>query len=133
MSKIKYSWNETDEDFWCHGEFDTVEDCIKDAKYNYYITDTIFVGEVEPYEIYVDADTILECIEEEAYNDCGEAAENWTPSRDVDQEEINKLSMALTTIVKTWLKDHRVMPNFYSINNIRGIDVNSGFSVGKTN
>ena len=122
MSKVQYTWDEYNSEWWQNDIFDSIDECIENAKMDYDIEagDTIFVGEVEPYEIYVYADNILEELEELAYEECEEA--NWEPTR-IDQKEIDALSDKLTEIVKEWLKEHHCMPNFYTIENIREIQI----------
>ena len=123
---MKYTWETDETDIWRHDVFDTVEDCILDAKENYCIeTGTeIVVGEVVPWEPYVDAFDILNELQFQAYNECGEITENWY-SYDCkkDKEKIQQLSEKLTEIVKLWLKENGTYPNFYTIENVQVVEV----------
>jgi hypothetical protein len=126
----QYTWNTSmDAEWWDYGIFESIEECIEDSK-NYEVTDSIFVGEVEPYEINVDADRVLEDLEQDASDECGEAAEGWCPSYDIERTEIDHLSAKLTNIVRAWLKQQNYLPHFYNIINIREVDVNSGSPIG---
>ena len=121
----KYIWNEINDDsFWQHDLFDTIEECINDAKYNYLIKDFIYIGEVEPYEIYIDVNDILEDLEYAASYVGGEYAENWTPYYDIDEEDKSAMSEKLTLIVKEWLREKYELPNFFSVVNIICVKIN---------
>lgn len=123
----KYTWEYNDNvEMWMHDEFDTIEGCIEDAKENYDVEvgDTIAVGEVVPYEVQVWADDILEKLEQQAYEECGEAAEDWnTFSYKKDREKLDELSNQLTEVVKAWLKKYNRIPDFYKIENIEIVEV----------
>lgn len=125
---MKYTWETSETDIWRHDIFDTVEDCILDAKENYCIESgtEIVVGEVVPWEPYVFAGNILENLEENAYDECGEVAEDWY-AYDYKSEEgrksLDELSDKLTEIVKQWLKDNGTYPWFYRIENVKVVEV----------
>ena len=125
---MKYTWETDETDIWRHDVFDTVEDCILDAKENYCIeTGTeIVVGEAVPWDPYVYASNILEHLEEDAYEECGEVTEDWY-AYDYKSEEgrksLDELSDKITEIVKQWLKDNGTYPGFYMIKNVRTIVV----------
>lgn len=112
----KYTWNESEKDeLWHHDCFDTVEECIKDAKenYGYKAGETIAVGITEPFVVSIDARDVLERLEEDAYEECGEASEGW-----LDYKNIGKLSEKLTECVNEWLKETNQEPGFYRIHSI---------------
>ena len=114
----KYTWNESDDELWQHDCFDTVEECIKDAKenYDYKVGETITVGITEPFVVSVDGSDVLERLEENAYEECGEASERWL---DYPYKDIEKLSKRLTECVNEWLKETNQEPGFYHIHSIR--------------
>lgn len=120
----KYTWSENKEDeVWGHEQFDTREECITDAKENYKMDglETIAIGIVSPFIPYVDAEDVLEQLEIEAYEHCGEAAEDWI---DCKKDEIKKLSEILTKCVNDWLVETKQSPNFYGITDIKTIKIN---------
>lgn len=119
----QYSWNTSkDAEFWDYGIFDSIEECIEDSK-NYDVIGFIYVAEVYPYEISVDAYSVLEDLEQTASDECGEAADSWCPSYDIDKSEIDHLSVKLTNIIRSWLKQQGYLPNFFNIGNIIKIDL----------
>lgn len=123
----KYTWEHSkNEEFWNHDLFDTIEECLQDAKENYdvKIGDTIAIGKVVPYEARVFAGHVLEQLESDAYEECGECAEDWeTFSYKDDREKLDELSNQLTEVVKAWLKKYKREPDFYKIENVRTIEV----------
>lgn len=121
MDKL-YSWSTSEYDNWHHDIFTSVEECIEDSK-DYDATGCIYVAEVHPYEIYVNADYILEDLEQIASDECGDVADSWCPSYEIKQSEIDHLSFKLTNIVRAWLKKQHCLPNFYNIGEIWKIDL----------
>ena len=125
---MKYTWEYEETDIWRHDLFDTIEDCILDAKENYLIEHgtEIVVGEAVLWEPYVWAGDILDRLEEDAYGECGEVAEDWY-AYDYKSEEgrkgLNEISDKITEIVKQWLKDNGTYPDFYMIKNVRTVEV----------
>ena len=112
---MKYTWEYEETDIWQHDLFDTIEDCILDAKENYLIEPEteIVVGEVVPWEPYVWAGDILDRLEEDVYGECGEVAEDWYAYHYRKHEKkLDELSDKLTEIVKQWLKDNGTYPDF---------------------
>lgn len=124
---MEYTWEHSeDEEYWRYDVFDTIEDCIKDAKENYDVKsgETIAIGEPVYYEPQVDAFHILAKLEEDAWDEYGEASEGWdTYNYEKDKEKVEELSEKLTEIVKQWLKDNGTYPNFYIIKNVRVVEV----------
>lgn len=123
---MKYTWETDETDIWKHDIFGTVDDCIADAKENYCIDPgtEIVVGEVVPWEPYVDAFDILNELEFHAYDECGEIAENWYSYYcEKDKEKVQQLSEKLTEIVKQWLKENGTYPNFCTIENVNVVEV----------
>jgi hypothetical protein len=115
-----YTWNE---DFgsewgWNNDEFLTIEECIEDAK-KQGITGCIGVGEVEDFEIHVYAGSVLEEQQEYAYDECGEAAENW----EINFSELDDLDQKLTRCVKDWLKETNQEPHLKQVIDIRKVEV----------
>lgn len=121
----KYSWSfKGDAELWYEGA-DTIEECIAQAKSAIKSgfespTDTVFIGENIPFNPVVDAESVLEAIEEQACEFCGETAEDWKsfdPHK--DSEIVSELSDELTSVVNTWLKKHDREPYFYKVDGIK--------------
>lgn len=123
---MKYTWEYEETDIWRHDLFDTIEDCILDAKENYLIDPgtEIVVGEAVLWEPYVWAGDILDRLEEDAYEECGEVAEDWYAYNYRKHEnKLDELSDKLTEIIMHWLKDNGTYPDFYRIENVCVVEV----------
>lgn len=123
-----YTWNyNEDDEYWNHDDFNTIDECVADAKENYKmkVGQRIAIGEPDVFKISVDSTTILDGIEEQAYDECGDVSESWD-SYDYknDKEGIEELSKQLTKCVEEWLEKRNNMPSFYRITNIRTVEIN---------
>jgi predicted urease superfamily metal-dependent hydrolase len=117
--KGKYSWSENQSDeIWYHDRFDTIEECIRDAVDNYKkkVGDQIAVGICEDYVPHVDVDILLDRAGEDAYEECGEAAENWPAfiSRK-GYADADKLQEKIDKVFNEWLEETHQVPGFYHI------------------
>lgn len=125
--KIKYTWEYSDNnDIWQHGTFDTVEECVHDYLENYAVDipqEYIFVGIVEPYKINIDSGNIIEMLEQQAFDECGEVAENWYPSSIKDNSGWEELDENITKMIINFLELHNEMPTFYNIVDVREVAV----------
>jgi len=122
----QYTWEKDEnEELWRHDTFESIEDCILDAKENYEhkVGDIIYIGETELYIPSVDAESILENIEEQAYETIGECAENWDIYDYKKREELYELSNELTEVVNNWLKKYNREPSFYSVVDVKPIEI----------
>lgn len=117
----KYAWQlERDSDYTSATAFDSIEECIADAQ-DYFAEEnvkikSITVQELEPYEISVDAERVLEVVWDEAEADVGDVADDWlTGKEDYTTDQLNDLSERLTGVIKTWLKETHNEPTFFRI------------------
>lgn len=122
---LSWSYGENDE-LWQHDEFETEEECILDAKENYRMKpgEQIAIGTVCPYQVFVSAERILESIEEEAYEECGEVAENWNLFGKDNSEALDILSNELTDCVNRYLESIGEKPTFSKIDDIYTVTIN---------
>ena len=119
----KYSWSyEEDMDIW-HESGKTIEDCIAQAedtnKLPWHGKPFVYVGENVKWEVSVEPTGVLEALEQCAYEQCGEAAENWESFGPEMQAELDELGEQLSTVVIAWLKKSNREPVFYTIENIK--------------
>lgn len=125
----KYYWNfDKDEEEWYHAE-DTIAACIREAKeYNREIEKEsyrfVFIGELENHVPYMDAISILESLEESAYDECGESSEGWLDA--VSEEEKESLEEKLNTALQEWLKETNNQPSFGRLSEIYCYDMETG-------
>ena len=124
---MRYTWEYSDNaDLWQHDVFENIEDCIKDAKENYDVSpgNIIFIGEIAHFEITVNAGTVLDLVEDDAQEACGEVASDWyTYDYKNDKATLNELSDQLTECVKNWLEEQNNMPTFYHVTQVKKYEV----------
>lgn len=121
------TWNYSKNDeLWQHDQFETEEECTLDAKLNYDMKsgDEIAIGTVYPYVVCADVESLLERLEEDAYEECGEAAEDWDiSSRKHYDKEMDKLQEEVTECINKYLLSIKEVPSFYKIDDIYTITI----------
>lgn len=112
-----------DEEIWSNAQFDTVEECIEDAKrYDYKAGDKIYIGDCVDVDIQVYLDETLERIEDNMYEDVGVVSESWDISSRKGREDIyDKYEEKLKELIMEYLKEINEVPSFYKIKNIREV------------
>lgn len=119
----KYSWNfNEDAERWFESA-DSIAECIADARAAVESgecdqADTVYIGVNVPFIPSVDAESVLETVEEDAYEFC-ELAEDWSACDRKMKDELEELSDTLSAAVKAWLKKNGREPDFYAVQNIR--------------
>lgn len=118
-----YSWsNNKNDEVWENGRFDSIEECIEDAKkQGYKMGEIIAIGKCVDFETYVDAGDVIEILQEQAYEQCGEVSEGWI---DWKADNVNVLSERLTKCINDWLKETKQEPCFYTIRDIGELVIN---------
>ena len=115
------------ESWSCVEFFDTKEESIeagKDEAINGYPFDDIKylrVGQVKEFVPKINGYHIVESVGEDAYEECGEIAEDYLAS--VRSGDIAELQLSLEACLHQWLRNKGFVPNFYSIENIEEIDL----------
>lgn len=127
----KYSWNLREHDeIWGNGTYNTIEECVAEAISNSKAFDeprpeVIFVGENVDFYPTVDAELVLDDLEERASSDFGQLGGEWTAYNPRNKDELAELSSALTDVVTKWLTKYKYLPDFYRVENIKKIDVSA--------
>jgi hypothetical protein len=104
--EIKLAWSHTEDYFNC----DSMEEVISDQ--GLLAGDTIYFGEQRtPKSVWIDADEVIERIQEAAYEECGEWAEDYPKVDDQAKAELDALLTA-------WQEKY-CTPSFYLVHNIQ--------------
>ena len=140
----KYSWDfDGDAEFWNNGTFDTVDECIEDAIQflTKEIADSeeyptvVYIGENREFVPEVDGLQVLEALEEQASEQCGEVGSDWETydwkDRQKKEKEISELKDELNRVLIDWLTKYGRMPNFYTVENIKEYPLNLDAGEGK--
>lgn len=125
----KYCWREENSDYLI-SDFDSFEELLQETK-DYYPPDEkpkiIYIGETAPYEGVIDADTIIERIQEDA---C-EVNEDSTFLDDATREQITELDNELNKVFGEWLIKYDLKPNFDEVVCERKYDLENEIFVKK--
>ena len=124
----KYSWNfNGDAENWGNDTHDTIDRCLADAREavadgNYQEDETptvVYIGQNEPFAPWVDAEMVLEALQEQAGDFAGEVGGDWDAYDCKKTDELNELSETLTAAVDAWMEKYGYTPHFWAINRIK--------------
>lgn len=121
-----YTWAENEnQEIWDNGKFCSIKDCTEDAKGCGHIPgDTIYIGICRRPEIGgISLSSVLEHVEEDMYEQVGEASEGWDISSvDSKRRELyDEYEEKLRTLVEEYIDAIDENPYFYTVTNIRPI------------
>lgn len=131
-NKKMYTWMDyPDAEIWEHGKFKTIQECIDDAKENYFIEsgEEIYIGECQ--DVYIGGiylDDVLDRAEEYVYEEVGEVSEGGdimsrTGSYDDRYEIYEKYDRKLRELIMDYIKEIKEVPAFYKIINIQELTI----------
>lgn len=125
-----YSWvDKPNEEIWDNDMFDTVEECIENAKLEHDANDIIYVGKCIPVDIQgIYLDDVLERVEETMYEEVGQVTEGWdiysiSGSYQYREPIYDKYQKQLEDLVLNYIKEIGEMPDFYKIRDITEIKI----------
>lgn len=118
MKKINWCHSSNGEDF-NSDTFETREECIKDATENYGYT-SFYIGHSIGYMPCIDIGVVLEQLNEESCEQCGEYADDYLYH--VSDEDKNELSDQLNAVFQAWAKKTDNEPTFFAVYNIEKIE-----------
>ena len=107
-----YSW---DDELFNSGRFDSVEEALADAAAEADEQHSVYVAEAEPWvnsTFYPSASWVLEHMQEQAWSEAGEHAEDYA---EVSIEARDELNEQLVTLLDAWCEKHGVVPTFYRV------------------
>lgn len=116
MSKEKWMYQIGESDVWLNDQYGTKEEAMEACKKEYeydpkeYEGKTCYVGRVDTYNAFIDADGIIEHIQDDAWSECGEVAEGFLS--DVTKEQTEELQNKLNDVLQEWLTKHNLQPTF---------------------
>lgn len=126
----KYSWSfDGDAEIW-YESANSIEQCIAEAKASIESgesapVDTVYIGENCEFIPTVVAESILEQIEDDAFEFAGEIGGDWNAYDYKSMKlELEELSATLSEDVRAWLKKHGREPNFCAVQNVKGFPLN---------
>jgi len=107
----------TSEEFFTE-EYESREDAIKNYPREDVLAEgeTFFVGEMVPFVPRVNGLAVLEALQEQALEDCGENAENFLD--EVSKDDMVLLGQRLDEVIKQWLFETKNEPHFFGVKHI---------------
>lgn len=119
MSK-RYAWSKRSfDEYWRGGPCDSIKECVEEALDDgYEIGDNFAIGLIEDYNprVYF-ADLVIEALQEDAYDEVGEVAEDWLDYISPNMKA--ELENRLQKVISEWLELAHETPTFYKINPIK--------------
>lgn len=122
IKQLSWSENASDE-LWMKGTFSTLNDIFEDAiDSGIKPGETIAIAEAIPYMPQIDVCDVLEKVEQDAYEECGDAAEQWLEFKR-GYVRSDELQIEMQRVFVEWLQKTNQMPSFYKLEHIRTVVV----------
>lgn len=104
-----------------HGEFETEQEAIADAKESYPGESEVYIGTCTKPVLrwYSNEEEIVESIIENLSEDVGEVAESFEVSQDQERE----LAKMIDETVKTWIEKEKIEPPCYQVMDVHMVSV----------
>lgn len=116
----KYAFSFDNEGYY--GQYDSIREALDTAKEDIKYRDelrgikTVYIGRCYVYEPYVNAIRVIECVQQDAYDEVGEYIGDYLDN--VKEEEWQKLEAMLTETFNKWAKETGNEPNFFTVADI---------------
>jgi hypothetical protein len=107
------------------GEFESYEECLAEAlkELDVETGDIIHIAEVVPYVPKISATRIIEDINEDAWDKCGESVDSWPELTKIEEDE---LQVRVQKVVMDYLEEIKELPRFYTCKNGKQFEVKQG-------
>ena len=123
MRNGQWTWNTSDEGIWQHNYFESKEEALEDAKINVEEEiEGVYVGQVKEFAPHVSAYSIIDQLQEDACELCGEASDYYLNKISSEQEQ--ELTDMMTSAFNVWSEKYNHDPSFYSIDNMSFVEFN---------
>ncbi|MCK5138370.1 MAG: hypothetical protein KAQ85_00875 [Thermodesulfovibrionia bacterium] len=105
----------TDEEMFNIGPYETKEQAIEEIPNDAALEsgEEFFIGQITVYEPSIDIDTVIENLDEQSAEECGETSEMWVDGFTKEAKE--ELSNSLNLVLKGWLVHYKYTPEFGSV------------------
>ena len=117
----KYVYSFSDDVFLGCSKFETLKEALKAAREEAKLMpehEYVYIGVAgDIWEPTIDGDGIIEMLQEMADEAVGDVADGYLA--DVPEEDVRKLTNALTETVKKWAAENGYLPTFYTVENIK--------------
>lgn len=115
MSESKtYSLN--NEEYRFGSVHDAIDDAVSDGQVQQGDLVTVYEGEPVPATVKIRSCWLIEQMQEQVYEECGEFGEGFL--EDVTSEQEAELQTGLDSLIENWLDAHNLHPTCYTVTNI---------------
>lgn len=121
--KTQYAYTKNEETYY--GPFKSIEEAIVESGAD--VGEDVMIGIARDVHPYIDALPLLDQLECDMSEECGEAAEGWIST--ITREERQELEDMLNRALKRWMKKTNNTPSFFGVSN----DTVKGYEVTGTN
>ena len=119
----KYTWTfRNGEEIYRNDIHDSMAGCIAAAcaecEADGVEHERVYIGIVEPFVPRVDGARVLEFVEEDAADFCGEVGSDWDAFDPKKQDELKELDDALTAVAVAWMDKYGYAPRMYAVTDV---------------
>lgn len=101
---------------------DSIEECLKQAKSeNGGTYKKIYIGIVEEWGSCIDTNYLIQTIQETAWDENGEVAEDYL--KGIPEHQLEELDNELNEVFSKWKQKYRWEPNFFTVKNVKKYDL----------
>lgn len=118
--KFAYSFNEEN----YHGSENSIERALAEAAACADECESVFIAEVVPFNPWIESNSIIEMLTEDACEHAGEVAEDWLSH--ITDEQRGELGIHMNNLIKRWLKRHKNEASFFGVDNVKQYELKTG-------
>jgi hypothetical protein len=125
MATMRLAYGTNEEMLNHDGEFETYEECLAEAlkELDVEVGDTIHVAKVVPYIPRVYLPGIIENMNEDAWDKCGEVVDSWP---ELHKDEEDELKLRIEKVIMDYLAEIKELPRFYTCVEGKQFEVKEG-------
>ncbi|RJX17688.1 MAG: hypothetical protein C4575_12655 [Desulforudis sp.] len=126
MKDNEWTWSLTQHDVWQNDSFATIEAAIEAGvrEAQEFGKSHFLVGRVQDAGLpVISAEDVLDQLGLQAYEEFGEAAEDYLTLGNIDDSEIQELEEKLNEVFAAWATKHGYLPTFCKIDNVEWVEV----------
>jgi hypothetical protein len=122
INKIKMAYGTDEENLSASGEFETFEEAFQEAiaECDAEVGDVIYVAEINEYTPRISANQILEMLNENAHDKCGEHVDCWP---EPTKEQRADFDARINKFINDWLKEIKEEPRFWTCGKPKSFEV----------
>lgn len=120
VGKFWVAVNDSNPEIYHYGPYDDLVMAEMEADYlmEEDVADCATIGKAEELHLRVpDADDVIERIEMDVYEQCGETADHWLDKATKEQKQ--ELTAAIKDAVAVWMSKHNLWPTFCKVEQVK--------------